>query len=52
VAVGLARGESLEDLLRLGVACGAANALRAETGGVRREDVEALRPRVACVPIA
>jgi 1-phosphofructokinase family hexose kinase len=52
VAVGLARGESLEDVLRLGVACGAANALRAETGGVRREDVEALRPRVACVPIA
>jgi tagatose 6-phosphate kinase len=52
VAVALARGEGLEDVLRLGVACGAANTLRAETGWVRREDVEALRPRVACVPLA
>jgi 1-phosphofructokinase family hexose kinase len=52
IAVGLARGEVLEDVLRLGVACGAANTLRPETGWVRREDVEALRPRVACVPIA
>ena len=52
VAVGLARGDGLEDVLRLGVACGAANTLGVETGWVRREDVEALRPRVATVPIA
>jgi 1-phosphofructokinase family hexose kinase len=49
VAVGLARGQGMEDLLRLGVACGAANTLSAETGWVRREDVDALRPRVSCV---
>jgi fructose-1-phosphate kinase PfkB-like protein len=36
-------------VLRLGVACGAANTLRPETGWVRREDVEALRPRVASI---
>jgi len=52
MAVGLARGERMEDVLRLGVACGAANTLSAETGWVRREDVEALRPRVATVAIA
>ena len=47
VAVGLARGEGIEEVLRLGVACGAANTLSAETGWVRREDVDALRPRVS-----
>jgi tagatose 6-phosphate kinase len=47
VAVGLARGASLEDVLRLGVACGAANATSIETGFLRREDVDALRPRVS-----
>jgi 1-phosphofructokinase family hexose kinase len=47
MAVGLARGDGLEDVLRLGVACGAANTLSAETGWVRREDVDALRPRVS-----
>jgi tagatose 6-phosphate kinase len=47
VAVGLARGDGIEDVLRLGVACGAANTLSAETGWVRREDVDALRPRVS-----
>ena len=52
VAVALARKEGLEDVLRLGVACGAANTLSAETGWVRREDVDALRLRVAIVPIA
>ena len=52
VTVGLARGDGLEDVLRLGVACGAANTLGVETGSVRREDVEALRPQVATVPIA
>jgi tagatose 6-phosphate kinase len=52
VAVALARQEGLEDVLRLGVACGAANTLSAETGWIRREDVDALRPRVACIPIS
>jgi tagatose 6-phosphate kinase len=47
VAVAIARGEGMEDMLRLGVACGAANTLSAETGWVRREDVDALRPRVS-----
>jgi tagatose 6-phosphate kinase len=46
VAVGLARGLDFEQILRLGVACGAANTLTAETGHVRLADVEALRPRV------
>jgi tagatose 6-phosphate kinase len=47
MAVALARGGSPEEALRLGVACGAANAAAPETGVVRREDVEALLPRVA-----
>jgi tagatose 6-phosphate kinase len=47
VAVALARGESVEDVRRLGVACGAANTMTAETGWVRRADVDALRPRVS-----
>jgi 1-phosphofructokinase family hexose kinase len=46
MAVGVARSASLEDALRLGVACGGANAATPETGIVRREDVEALLPRV------
>lgn len=46
VAVGLLRGESLEELLRLGVACGAANAMREETGYIDRADVYALLPKV------
>lgn len=46
LAVGVARGASAEDTLRLGVACGAANALSEDTGVVRREDVEALLSRV------
>jgi tagatose 6-phosphate kinase len=45
-AVGLARGLPPAEVLRLAVACGAANALTAETGVLRRHDVEALLPRV------
>jgi 1-phosphofructokinase family hexose kinase len=52
VAVALARGAALEDALRLGVACGAANTLTAETGSVRREDVDALLPRVTVTDLA
>jgi 1-phosphofructokinase family hexose kinase len=51
VAFALAKGGDVEDALRLGVACGAANTLTAETGWLRREDVDALLPRVACTPL-
>jgi tagatose 6-phosphate kinase len=51
MAVALARGASAEEALRLGVACGAANALTAETGVVRREDVEALLSRVTTAEV-
>jgi 1-phosphofructokinase family hexose kinase len=51
MAVGLARGASAEEALRLGVACGAANAATPETGVVRREDVEALLPRVTSATV-
>src|SRR6185312_9436586 len=37
-ARGLARGESVEDMLRLAAACGAANALTKECAQVRRRD--------------
>ena len=40
-----------EEALRLGVACGAANAVTPETGFVRREDVEALLPRVTTAEV-
>jgi 1-phosphofructokinase family hexose kinase len=46
VAVALARGNAFEDVLRLGVACGAANAMGRETGRFERADVERLLPRV------
>jgi len=52
VAVGLVRGLDLDEVLRLGVACGAANTVSAETGWVRRQDVDALRPRVRSAAIA
>ena len=51
MAVGLSRGASAEEALRLGVACGAANAASPETGLVRREDVESLLPRVISVEV-
>jgi 1-phosphofructokinase family hexose kinase len=47
MAVGLRRGLALRDVLRLGVACGTANAVTAETGILRREDVEVLLPGVS-----
>jgi 1-phosphofructokinase family hexose kinase len=46
MAVGIARDMNLEDTLRLGTACGAANAQGEETGFVERRTVEALLPRV------
>ena len=46
VAVALARGQSFDDVLRLGVACGAANAIARETGRFERRDVDRLLPMV------
>jgi 1-phosphofructokinase family hexose kinase len=46
VAVALARQQSMEEALRLGVACGAANAMSRETGRFERADVERLLPQV------
>ena len=46
LAVGLRRGLTPEDSLRLGVACGAAKAQNAETGFMRKADVEALLPKI------
>lgn len=42
----LVRGEGMADALRLAVACGAANALGDETGFVRLDTVDGLRPLV------
>ena len=46
MSVGFSRGLSFEAILRLGVACGAANAMTDETGFFHREDVERLVPLV------
>lgn len=45
-AVGMARGYSVEDMLRYAVAVSAANALTIQTGSFREEDLEAILPRV------
>lgn len=42
IVVGLLRGEDLADALRLGVACGAANALTETSGVITRNDVRHL----------
>jgi tagatose 6-phosphate kinase len=42
IAVGLWRGESIAEAVRLGIACGAANAMTAEPGFVRLADVKRL----------
>ncbi len=46
LTVGMARGMNVEETLRLGVACGAANAQGEETGFVERRAVEALLSQV------
>ncbi len=46
VAVGLARNLSIEEVLRLGAACGTANAMEEESGFVRRGVVEELLPQI------
>ena len=45
-AVGLARGYSFEDTVRMGVAASAANAATMTTGSIRQEDLQRLRPLV------
>jgi tagatose 6-phosphate kinase len=47
IAVALARGEPMLDAVRLGVACGAANALTALPGMVRAADVKKLLRQIA-----
>ncbi len=47
LVVALARGASFVEALRLGVACGAANALMAGAGCLRREDVDRLYERAS-----
>jgi tagatose 6-phosphate kinase len=52
LAVGLHRGLTPAETLRLGVACGAAKAESAETGSLRKVDVEAILPKVELRGIA
>lgn len=44
MAVALSRGSSLKSALRLGVACGAANALTETSGVIREADLNRLKP--------
>jgi tagatose 6-phosphate kinase len=46
IAVGLARGLPVDEILRLGVACGSANTMSIEHGYLKREHVDAVLPRV------
>jgi 1-phosphofructokinase family hexose kinase len=47
MAYAAAQGWSVEEILRWGTACGAANAAVWDPGGISRETVEALLPRVS-----
>lgn len=49
IAVGLEQGQTMRGALRLGAACGAANALTATAGVVRLEDVRRLLREVTAV---
>ena len=46
LAVAIARGQNMPDACRLGIACGAANAMTPLAGTVRPEDVESLLKQV------
>lgn len=46
VAVGLSRNLPIKEVLRLGAACGTANAIEEESGFVRQVEVEKLLPQV------
>lgn len=52
MAVALHRAAPLDDALRLGVACGAANAMNEETGFLRRSQVDALLGDVRLARVA
>jgi len=52
LVVALARGQSLDRALRLGVACGAANTLLAGAGRCHRADIERLVERAVVRPVA
>jgi tagatose 6-phosphate kinase len=45
-AVGISRGYSMEETIRLASAVSAANAMRMETGFIVKEDMEALLPQI------
>jgi 1-phosphofructokinase family hexose kinase len=51
VAVALTRGDALDEMLRLGVACGSANAVVGDRGWLQRADVERALPRVTVAEI-
>ena len=51
LVVALARGQSLDRALRLGVACGAANTLVAGAGRCHEEDIERLAQRAVVRPV-
>jgi tagatose 6-phosphate kinase len=51
ITAGLLRGDSLAHALRLGVACGAANALNDETGWMDNATIRQLLPRVSVQPL-
>jgi fructose-1-phosphate kinase PfkB-like protein len=50
MAAGIRRGWHLEEALRLGIACGAANAAVWEAAHVAPEQVQDLMPRVVLEP--
>ncbi|SDF96331.1 tagatose 6-phosphate kinase [Selenomonas sp. WCT3] len=52
IAAGFARKLPIEDILRLGAACGTANALEAESGFVQKKVVAQLLPRISVEKIA
>jgi len=49
-SVGLLRGYSLEDCLRLAMACGMSNAMSRQVGVVEKQTVEDLLPRILVTP--
>ncbi len=48
IALGLSRGQSVGDAVRLGIACGAANVLTPTPGTVKPGDVKRLLRKIAC----
>ncbi len=51
IVVGLQRGQELPEAVKLGIACGAANALTATSGEVVPRDVRRLLPEVSLRPV-